>query len=60
MSVEHRAYANPQQEPRVSVVVFFNLSTRENLYGPLPEIVSPEEPALYNHRIIPRCKISTK
>ncbi|KNA16231.1 hypothetical protein SOVF_090750 [Spinacia oleracea] len=44
-SVEHRAYANPWHEPRVSVVVFFNPSMMENLYGPIPEIVSPEEPA---------------
>lgn len=46
-SVEHRVYANPLHEPRVSIAVFFNPSMRENLYGPLAEITSPEEPALY-------------
>lgn len=46
-SVEHRVYANPLHEPRVSIAVFFNPSLRENLYGPLPEVVSPEEPGLY-------------
>ncbi|XP_021748793.1 1-aminocyclopropane-1-carboxylate oxidase homolog 4-like [Chenopodium quinoa] len=46
-SVEHRVYANPQHEPRVSIAVFCNPSKRDDLYGPLPEIVSPEEPAHY-------------
>ncbi|KAH9621298.1 hypothetical protein KSS87_013289 [Heliosperma pusillum] len=46
-SVDHRVYANPLQEPRVSIAVFSNPGSRENTYGPLPELVSPEEPALY-------------
>nr|ALG05126.1 2-oxoglutarate-dependent dioxygenase [Sinopodophyllum hexandrum] len=46
-SVEHRVLANPFQEPRISVGVFFNPSNRECLYGPLPELVSSEKPALY-------------
>lgn len=46
-SVEHRVYANPLHEPRISIAIFFNPSRREDLYGPLPEIVSPEQPALY-------------
>ncbi|KAL2892330.1 1-aminocyclopropane-1-carboxylate oxidase-like protein 12 [Bienertia sinuspersici] len=47
ISVEHRVYANPQHEPRVSIAVFCNPSIRDDLYGPLPELVSPEVPALY-------------
>ena len=27
--------------------VFFNPSLRDNLYGPLPELVSAEKPAVY-------------
>lgn len=46
-SVEHRVYANPCRKPRVSIAVFFNPSNRDNLYGPLPELVTPEKPALY-------------
>ncbi|XP_060669298.1 1-aminocyclopropane-1-carboxylate oxidase homolog 4-like [Ziziphus jujuba] len=46
-SVEHRVLANSSREPRVSVVVFFNVSKREELLGPLPELVSPEKPTLF-------------
>ncbi|XAR72202.1 hypothetical protein NMG60_11018764 [Bertholletia excelsa] len=46
-SVEHRVLANPLPEPRVSIAVFFNSSDRERLYGPLPELISPEKPAQY-------------
>ncbi|KAL9245311.1 hypothetical protein vseg_018977 [Gypsophila vaccaria] len=46
-SVDHRVYANPLQEPRVSIAVFFNPGNRESLYGPLPELVSHHQPALY-------------
>lgn len=46
-SAEHRVLANSYQEPRVSIAVFFNPSIRENLYGPLPELVSTEKPASY-------------
>lgn len=46
-SVEHRVVANCHHEPRVSVGVFFNPSVRDNLYGPLPELVSAEKPAVY-------------
>lgn len=47
ISVEHRVLANPSPEPRVSVAVFFNAGDREALYGPFPELTSPENPALY-------------
>ena len=46
-SVEHRVLANPSNEPRVSIAVFFNSSAREALYGPFSELTSPEKPALY-------------
>ncbi|CAK9154566.1 unnamed protein product [Ilex paraguariensis] len=46
-SVEHRVLANPSHEPRVSIAVFFNPSMRDKLYGPLPGLVSPEKPAMY-------------
>ncbi|XP_010270531.1 PREDICTED: 1-aminocyclopropane-1-carboxylate oxidase homolog 1-like [Nelumbo nucifera] len=46
-SVEHRVLANPFRDPRVSIAIFFNPSKRGNLFGPLPELVSEEKPALY-------------
>ncbi|KAH7516286.1 hypothetical protein FEM48_Zijuj10G0119200 [Ziziphus jujuba var. spinosa] len=45
VDVEHRVLANSSGEPRVSIAVFFNPGKREELYGPLPELVSPEKPA---------------
>ncbi|OVA17162.1 Oxoglutarate/iron-dependent dioxygenase [Macleaya cordata] len=46
-SAEHRVVANPFREPRVSTAVFFNPSKSEDIYGPVPELISPERPALY-------------
>ncbi|KAK3043102.1 hypothetical protein RJ639_001217 [Escallonia herrerae] len=46
-SVEHRVLANPCPNSRVSVAVFFNPSNREDLYGPFPELLTPEKPAAY-------------
>ncbi|KAH9627432.1 hypothetical protein KSS87_006123 [Heliosperma pusillum] len=46
-SGEHRVVANPSNEARVSIAVFINPGTADNLYGPLPELVSHENPALY-------------
>ncbi|KAL1806934.1 1-aminocyclopropane-1-carboxylate oxidase homolog 3-like [Daucus carota subsp. sativus] len=46
-SVEHRVLANPLQEARISIAVFFNPGIRENIYGPIPEIVSSEKPPVY-------------
>lgn len=48
-SVEHRVLANGAKEPRISVVEFFNLTEWKEggSYGPLPELVSPERPAIY-------------
>ncbi|CAL1375895.1 unnamed protein product [Linum trigynum] len=46
-SVEHRVLANPTMEPRVSVAVFFNSDEQESVLGPIPELISPEKPAVY-------------
>lgn len=46
-SVEHRVVANHSREPRVSAAVFYNATAREDLYGPFPELTSPEKPAIY-------------
>ncbi|KAH9612974.1 hypothetical protein KSS87_020237 [Heliosperma pusillum] len=46
-SGEHRVIANPFEEPRVSVAVFFSPGMADNIYGPLPELISEEKPALY-------------
>lgn len=46
-SGQHRVFANHLHEPRVSVAVFFDPGISENIYGPLPELISPEKPALY-------------
>ncbi|KAJ4973577.1 hypothetical protein NE237_006751 [Protea cynaroides] len=46
-SVEHRVLANHLRQPRISVAIFFNPSKGEDFYGPLPELISPDKPALY-------------
>uniref|UniRef100_A0A7N2L8S0 Isopenicillin N synthase-like Fe(2+) 2OG dioxygenase domain-containing protein n=1 Tax=Quercus lobata TaxID=97700 RepID=A0A7N2L8S0_QUELO len=46
-SAEHRVLANSSHEPRVSIAVFFNAGNKDDLYGPLPELISSEKPALY-------------
>ncbi|OMO67926.1 Oxoglutarate/iron-dependent dioxygenase [Corchorus capsularis] len=48
-SVGHRVRANCCEEPRISVVEFFLLSKWKEYgtFGPLPELVSAEKPALY-------------
>ena len=50
-SVEHRVVMNTQEEARVSIALFFNPGKRgdSNFYGPLPELVSPENPAKYRN-----------
>ncbi|KAH9794563.1 1-aminocyclopropane-1-carboxylate oxidase [Citrus sinensis] len=47
ISVEHRVLANSSLEPRISIAVFFNPSERDSLYGPFPELISPEKPARF-------------
>ncbi|KAI3431223.1 uncharacterized protein J3R85_007957 [Psidium guajava] len=46
-SVDHRVLANPSREPRVSIAVFCNPSNRENQFGPFPELVSTDKPAVF-------------
>ncbi|KAJ4959897.1 hypothetical protein NE237_019807 [Protea cynaroides] len=46
-SVEHRVLANPHREPRISIAIFLNPSRKENFYGPLLELTSPDKPALF-------------
>ncbi|KAL3536088.1 hypothetical protein ACH5RR_004549 [Cinchona calisaya] len=48
-SVQHRVLANASKEQRISIVIFFNLlKWRERgTYGPLPELLTPEKPAVY-------------
>ncbi|KAJ4974198.1 hypothetical protein NE237_007372 [Protea cynaroides] len=46
-SMEHRVLANHLGQPRISVAIFFNPSKKKDFYGPLPELISPEKPALY-------------
>ncbi|KAJ4973327.1 hypothetical protein NE237_006501 [Protea cynaroides] len=51
-SVEHRVLANHLRQPRISVAIFFNPSKREDFYGPLAELISPDKPALYRPFIL--------
>ena len=46
-SVEHRVLANPEDVARVSIAVFLTPGIRESLYGPFPELISAERPAVY-------------
>ncbi|KAB5538048.1 hypothetical protein DKX38_015581 [Salix brachista] len=46
-SNEHRVLANGCQDPRISIAIFFNPLKRDNLFGPFPELISPEKPAVY-------------
>ncbi|KAK6945344.1 Non-hem dioxygenase N-terminal domain [Dillenia turbinata] len=48
-SVQHRVLANSSKEPRISIVMFFNLLKWKGsgYHGPLPELLSPEKPAIY-------------
>ena len=48
-SVQHRVLANPLKESRISIVIVFNpMKWRDDgCFGPLPELLSPEKPAIY-------------
>ncbi|KAJ0987243.1 hypothetical protein J5N97_005599 [Dioscorea zingiberensis] len=50
-SVKHRVVANSQEEARVSIGIFYNPAKRGELelYGPLPELISSEKPAVYRN-----------
>ncbi|XP_048533476.1 1-aminocyclopropane-1-carboxylate oxidase homolog 4-like isoform X1 [Triticum urartu] len=54
-SVEHRVVMNSGEEARVSLAVFFNPGKRGEsvLYGPLPELVSTENPPKYRRFAMP-------
>ncbi|KAJ4963783.1 hypothetical protein NE237_023722 [Protea cynaroides] len=47
MSVTHRVLANGSQEPGITVGFFFPSSNKSKLLSPLPELLSPEKPAIY-------------
>ncbi|XP_059462768.1 1-aminocyclopropane-1-carboxylate oxidase homolog 4-like [Corylus avellana] len=47
-SVQHRVLANSYKEARIFIVMFFNVKKgKDCYYGPLPELLSPEKPAIY-------------
>lgn len=48
-TVEHRVVIKSANEPRVSIALFFNPANhgKSDLFGPLPELVTPEKPAKY-------------
>ncbi|KAL9352643.1 hypothetical protein Peur_055323 [Populus x canadensis] len=50
-SNEHRVLANGCHEPRISIAIFFNPLKRDSLFGPFPELISPEKPAVYREFI---------
>ncbi|XP_056165083.1 1-aminocyclopropane-1-carboxylate oxidase homolog 4-like [Syzygium oleosum] len=47
ISADHRVLANTSGEPRMSVVVFYYPSDCESPFGPFPELISLEKPAVY-------------
>ncbi|CAO2175628.1 unnamed protein product [Urochloa humidicola] len=68
VSVEHRVTMNTREEPRVSIATFFSPGKRGGaLFGPIPELVSSENPPKYRNFtmeeffgiVLPR-KIATK
>ncbi|KAI9091362.1 hypothetical protein K1719_028173 [Acacia pycnantha] len=46
-SVDHRVLASNSGEARVSMATFFNPGAAENVYGPLEELTSAEDPPRY-------------
>uniref|UniRef100_A0A2N9IY05 Fe2OG dioxygenase domain-containing protein n=1 Tax=Fagus sylvatica TaxID=28930 RepID=A0A2N9IY05_FAGSY len=55
ISVEHRVLAKASKEPRISIVAFFNVGHHNDFdyFGPLPELLSPNKPALYRKFTVP-------
>ncbi|XP_075653192.1 1-aminocyclopropane-1-carboxylate oxidase homolog 4-like [Castanea sativa] len=55
ISVEHRVLAKASKEARISILTFFNVGTiaDSNYFGPLPELLSPDKPALYRKFTMP-------
>jgi hypothetical protein len=56
--VEHRVLAKASKEPRISIVAFFKPHTDFDYYGPLPELLSPNKPALYRKFTVPEFRES--
>lgn len=54
-SVEHRVVMNSHEEARVSSAIFYNPGKRGDsvFYGPLPELVSSENPPKYRNFTMP-------
>lgn len=54
-SVEHRVLANSSKEARISVLIFNNVGgwKESDEFGPLPELLSAEKPALYRGFTVP-------
>ncbi|XP_059463301.1 1-aminocyclopropane-1-carboxylate oxidase homolog 4-like [Corylus avellana] len=50
-SVQHCVRANSYKKARISVVMFFNVNKGNDdcCYGPLPELLSQEKPAIYRN-----------
>ncbi|XP_068658173.1 1-aminocyclopropane-1-carboxylate oxidase homolog 4-like [Aristolochia californica] len=50
-SVEHRVVANSNKDSRISIAAFLGPTEKEGSrsYGPLPELLSEEKPALYRN-----------
>ncbi|KAJ0987239.1 hypothetical protein J5N97_005595 [Dioscorea zingiberensis] len=55
VSVQHRVLANSGEKGRVSIAVFFTPGKRgdSDIYGPLPELMSDENPARYRNLKMP-------
>ena len=53
--MEHRVLAKASKEPRISIVAFFNVGHHNDsdYFGPLPELLSPNKPALYRKFTVP-------
>ena len=49
-SVKHRVLANSHNETRTTVAMFFSPNKWDGcLYGPVPELLLPEKPAIYRN-----------
>lgn len=52
-SVHHRVLANSSNDLRISVAMFYNVFKWKGegfgYYGPLPELITPENPAKYRN-----------
>ncbi|ERN05151.1 hypothetical protein AMTRI_Chr01g131110 [Amborella trichopoda] len=53
-SAEHRVLANPSKEPRISVAMFYlpRKNDDSTFYGPIEELLSPQNPPKYRKFIV--------